>query len=142
VGLFTGLITLPLAPVRGVAWLGEQVLDQATQEGSDPEQIRQQLAELEEAEAAGEITAPERAEAEERLIAELMRAREGGGYPPGLAGARLWPMTGATAMTADAASATSPARSRRDAARADGYRADVRTAECWPHGAPPGRYWN
>jgi len=82
VGLFTGLITLPLAPVRGVAWLGEQVLDQANQEASDPEQIRQQLAELEEAEEAGEITAAERAEAEERLVADLMWARESGGYPP------------------------------------------------------------
>jgi hypothetical protein len=140
--LFTGLIMLPLAPVRGVAWLGEQVLDQATQEAADPEQIRQQLAELEEAEAAGEITAAERAEAEDRLVAELMRARDGGDYPPGLPEARLWPMTRATARTADAASATSPVRKWRNAARADGYRAGVWTAECWPHGAPPVRYWN
>jgi len=142
VGLFTGLIMLPLAPVRGVAWLGEQVLDQASQEAGDPDQIRQQLAELEEAEAAGEITATERAEAEERLIDELMWAREGGGYRPGLPEARLWPMTGATARTAGAARAMSPARNWRNAARADGHRADVWTAEWWPHGAPPGRYWN
>jgi len=125
VGLFTGLITLPLAPVRGVAWLGEQVLDQATQEASDPDQIRRQLTELEEAEAAGEITAAERAEAEERLVADLMRARESGGYPPGLAEAPLWPMTGATARTAGEAGARRQARARnwKDAARAVGRRA-------------------
>jgi len=132
VGLFTGLITLPLAPVRGVAWLGEQVLDQATQEASDPDQIRRQLTELEEAEAAGEITAAERAEAEERLVADLMRARESGGYPPGLAEAPLWPMTGATARTAGATARTAGeagarrqarARNWKDAARAVGRRA-------------------
>jgi Gas vesicle protein G len=142
VGLFTGLITLPLAPVRGVAWLGEQVLDQATQEASDPDQIRRQLAELEEAEATGEITAEERAEAEEQLVADLMWARESGGYPPGFPEARLWPMTGATAWTAGEASAVRQARNWRDAARADGRRAGVWTVECWPRGVPPGRYSN
>jgi hypothetical protein len=74
-GLFTGLITLPLAPVRGVAWIGEQVLDQATRDESDPEQVYQQLAELDEARAAGELSAEECAEAEERLVAQLMQAR-------------------------------------------------------------------
>jgi gas vesicle protein GvpG len=84
-GLFTGLITLPLAPVRGVAWIGEQVLDQATREVSDPAGISQRLADLEEELAAGEISGEEHAEAEERLVAELMRARGGtgpaGGWP-------------------------------------------------------------
>lgn len=88
-GLFTGLIMLPLAPVRGVAWLGERVLDQATREVSDPDQICQQLAELDEAAAAGEITARERAEAEERLVAELMWGRGSGGYPPELPETRI-----------------------------------------------------
>jgi gas vesicle protein GvpG len=81
-GLFTGLITLPLAPVRGVAWIGEQVREQATREVSDPAEISQRLADLEEALAAGEISEEEHAEAEEQLVAELMRAR-GGENPPG-----------------------------------------------------------
>ena len=88
-GLFTSLITLPLAPVRGVAWLGEQVLNQATREVSDPDQICQQLAELDEGAAAGEITAQERAGAEERLVAELMWARGSGRYHPGLPETRI-----------------------------------------------------
>jgi hypothetical protein len=76
VGIFTGLLTLPLAPVRGVAWIGEQVLDQATREARDPAEISQRLAELDEARAAGEISDEECAAAEDQLVAELMRARE------------------------------------------------------------------
>jgi hypothetical protein len=82
VGLFTGLILLPLAPVRGVAWLGEQVLEQATREAADPTEIGERLEQLDEAEAAGEITADERAEIEDQLVAELMKARPGGGWHP------------------------------------------------------------
>jgi hypothetical protein len=81
VGLFTGLITLPLAPVRGVAWIGERVLDQASLEAADPAEIYQQLADLDEAAAAGEITDGERAEAEDRLVAELMASRGGSELP-------------------------------------------------------------
>ncbi len=81
-GLFTGLILLPLAPVRGVAWLGEQVLEQATREAGDGSEIGDQLERLDEAEAAGEITADERAQAEDQLVAELMRVRAGGWHPP------------------------------------------------------------
>ena len=74
-GLLTGLILLPLAPVRGVAWLGEQVLDMATQEEYKPAETYQRLAELDEARQAGEISAEECAAAEEALVARLMRAR-------------------------------------------------------------------
>lgn len=76
-GLLTGLILLPLAPVRGVAWLAEQVLDQATQEEYDPYETYQQLAELDEARQAGAISAEECAAAEDALVAGLLRARSG-----------------------------------------------------------------
>lgn len=76
-GLFRGLLLLPLAPVRGVVWLSEQILEQASLEVNDPAVIYQQLAEVEEARAAGEITAGESAEAEEMLVARLMRMRGG-----------------------------------------------------------------
>jgi Gas vesicle protein G len=76
VGLLTGLITLPLAPVRGVVWIAEQVLDQATQQQqSDPAEVYQQLAELDAAREAGAIDAEECAAAEEALVASLMRER-------------------------------------------------------------------
>lgn len=74
-GLLTGLITLPLAPVRGVAWLASQVLDQATQQQYDPAEVYLQLAELDAAREAGDITADQCAAAEDALVARLMRAR-------------------------------------------------------------------
>ena len=39
-GLITGLLTLPLAPVRGVAWIGEQVALEAERELNDETRIR------------------------------------------------------------------------------------------------------
>lgn len=83
-GLFSGLLMLPLAPVRGVVWIAEQVYDQADREISDPSEILQQLAELDEARNSGEISAQECADAEKRLVAELMRLRGGYGGPPEL----------------------------------------------------------
>jgi len=79
--LFASLFTLPIAPVRGVVWLSEQVLDQATLEVNDPAAVYQRLAEIEEARAAGETSPQEAAEAEEQLVAQLMWARGGGGQP-------------------------------------------------------------
>lgn len=78
-GLFTGLITLPLAPVRGVVWLSEQLLDQANREAGDPAWIYQRLAEIDEARAAGEMSAEEADEAEEELVAQLIGT--GDGFP-------------------------------------------------------------
>jgi hypothetical protein len=54
-GLITGLLTLPLAPVRGVAWVAEQVADQAEQELYDEGRIMRELAAVELAHDAGEI---------------------------------------------------------------------------------------
>ncbi|MEU6277540.1 gas vesicle protein GvpG [Streptomyces populi] len=54
-GLLTQLATLPLAPVRGVAWVMDRVLEAAEAEYYDPEPIRRQLAELEKQLVAGEI---------------------------------------------------------------------------------------
>ncbi len=73
-GLFTGLLTLPFAPVRGVIWLGERLLDQAYRELNDPETIYQRLEEIEEARASGELSAQDSADAEAELVARLMRA--------------------------------------------------------------------
>ncbi|MFE2534517.1 gas vesicle protein GvpG [Streptomyces sp. NPDC059371] len=54
-GLFTQLVTLPLAPVRGVAWVMDRVLEAAEDEYYDPAPIRLQLADLERQLNAGEI---------------------------------------------------------------------------------------
>jgi ribosome assembly protein YihI (activator of Der GTPase) len=55
VGLITGLLTLPLAPVRGVAWVAEKVAEQAELELYDENRIMAELAELERAKDAGEV---------------------------------------------------------------------------------------
>ena len=54
-GLITGLLTLPLAPVRGTVWLAERILEQAESEFYDERAIRAQLLEIEAAREAGEI---------------------------------------------------------------------------------------
>jgi hypothetical protein len=55
-GLITGLLTLPLAPVRGVAWITEKVAEQAEAELYDEASITRELAELDAAREDGEIS--------------------------------------------------------------------------------------
>ncbi|MFF8609711.1 gas vesicle protein GvpG [Streptomyces sp. NPDC015346] len=45
-GLVTSILTLPMAPVRGTAWVLDQVLLAAEREYYDPERVRGQLAAL------------------------------------------------------------------------------------------------
>jgi hypothetical protein len=54
-GLIGGLLTLPLAPVRGLAWVFEQVVDEAEAQLHDPKRIRAELADAEAALERGEI---------------------------------------------------------------------------------------
>ena len=77
-GLFTGLVTLPLAPVRGVTWLAETLTEQAEAQLYDPGRIAAEMQEVADEVAAGEITDEEAAEREEDLIRRLNegRARE------------------------------------------------------------------
>jgi Gas vesicle protein G len=78
-GLFTGLATLPFAPVRGVIWLGERLLEQAENELYDPRKIYQQLEEIDQARASGQLSEQESADAEAELVARLMRGSGRGG---------------------------------------------------------------
>ena len=54
-GLIAGILTLPLAPVRGVAWVAEKVAEQAELELYDENRILRELGELESAHERGEI---------------------------------------------------------------------------------------
>lgn len=74
-GLVTGLLLLPLAPVRGVVWLAEQVLEQAEDQFYDPARIRAQLDRVEEARRSGELAEEECTEIENELLARLMDRR-------------------------------------------------------------------
>jgi hypothetical protein len=72
-GLISGLFTWPVAPARGMAWVAEQVLEEAEKQWSDPAAVERALLEVDEKLAAGEITADEAAELEEELVARLVR---------------------------------------------------------------------
>lgn len=76
-GLFTGLLTLPLAPVRATAWIAERVREQAEAEYFDPASIRRQLEEVDEARSAGVLSDEEADELEEQLMARLMNTGAG-----------------------------------------------------------------
>jgi Gas vesicle protein G len=75
VGLFTALVTLPLAPVRGTVWVAERIKEQAELELADEPAIRRRLAELQMRYDTGEIDEAEYAAAEDDLLARLARAR-------------------------------------------------------------------
>jgi hypothetical protein len=79
VGLITGLLTLPLAPVRGTVWLAERIQEQAEQELHDEGAIRAELMALEAAREAGEIDEEEATRAEDALLERLIAARALGG---------------------------------------------------------------
>ncbi|MFF4535045.1 gas vesicle protein GvpG [Streptomyces aureus] len=74
-GLFTQLVTLPLAPVRGVAWVMDRVLEAAEDEYYDPAPIRLQLADLERQLNAGEIDEETFDRVEDQLLDRLDEIR-------------------------------------------------------------------
>jgi hypothetical protein len=74
-GLISGLLTLPLAPMRGTIWLAERIQEQAEEELYDESAIRAGLLELEEARQTGTLDEEELAAAEDALIERLMFIR-------------------------------------------------------------------
>ena len=74
-GLIIGLLTLPLAPVRGTVWIAERILEQAEAELYDEDEIRAQLMDIEAAREAGEISEDDAAEAEDILLERLIAIR-------------------------------------------------------------------
>jgi gas vesicle protein GvpG len=71
-GILTGLLTLPLAPVRGTVWIAERLLDEAERQRRDPRAIEAQLLEAEEAYERGELTVEELDEIEDELLGRLL----------------------------------------------------------------------
>jgi hypothetical protein len=71
VGLLTGLLLLPLAPIRATIWLAERLLDEAERELADPALVEQWLVEAEEAHERGEISQEELDAIEVELLSRL-----------------------------------------------------------------------
>ncbi|MBC2638149.1 MULTISPECIES: gas vesicle protein GvpG [unclassified Rhodococcus (in: high G+C Gram-positive bacteria)] len=67
-GLLSFIATLPLAPVRGVISLAELIQQQVEEELHNPASARRALEELEDARAAGEITAEEEEQAQQAIL--------------------------------------------------------------------------
>ena len=74
-GFFTGLLTLPLAPVRGVAWVAEQVTEEAERQLYDEDRIRAELLQLELDAEDGAIDEEEQREREDELFDRLAVAQ-------------------------------------------------------------------
>jgi chorismate mutase len=75
VGLITGILGLPLAPVRGTIWVAEQIRQQAEDELYDPARIREQLEAVDRARTEGDLTDDEATRLEDELVERLMVAR-------------------------------------------------------------------
>ena len=75
-GLITGLLTLPLAPVRGTAWIAEKLLEEAEAQGSDATSVHTELLRLQELHEAGDIDADELVAAEDALFERLLAAQQ------------------------------------------------------------------
>ena len=74
-GLISNLLLLPLAPVRGVVWVAEQIEDEAERQWYDPATINAALDDLDARREAGLIPDEDADRLEEELVRRLM---EGG----------------------------------------------------------------
>ena len=70
-GLVSGLLLLPLAPVRGTVWIAEQIAEQAARELDDDASIRRRLAEAERDLELGVLSAEEYEALEDDLLERL-----------------------------------------------------------------------
>lgn len=75
-GLITGLLSLPVAPLRGVVAAAEQVRRHAEEELYDPVRIRAQLEDVERRRQDGSLTDDEADAWEEELVERLLVARD------------------------------------------------------------------
>ena len=70
-GLLSGLLLLPLAPLRGTIWIAEQLAAYAEGELDDERAVRRLLVDAEAALEAGELTEDEFDRIEDELLSRL-----------------------------------------------------------------------
>ena len=71
-GVVTGLVTWPLAPVRGAVWVAEQVQAEAERQWYDPARIQRELDEVAARRAAGDLSDQDADLLEEELVQRLI----------------------------------------------------------------------
>jgi Gas vesicle protein G len=77
-GLISAILTAPLAPVRGVTWIAEQIHDQAMRELYDPESIQRMLDQVQLDRELGVIDDEEADRREDELLERLIEVTRGG----------------------------------------------------------------
>lgn len=77
-GFLTGLILLPLAPLRGTIWVAEKLTEVAERELDDDATVRRLLVEAEIAFESGELTEQGYELVEDELLERLELARQKG----------------------------------------------------------------
>jgi hypothetical protein len=75
VGLFKEIALLPLAPVRGTAWVAEQIAEEADRQLYDEDNIKRELIQLEIDTEDGRVGPKEREAKEDELLERLAVAR-------------------------------------------------------------------
>ncbi|HEY0390279.1 MAG TPA: gas vesicle protein GvpG [Solirubrobacterales bacterium] len=74
-GLFREIVLLPLAPVRGTAWVAEQIAEEADRQLYDEDNIKRELVQLEIDAEEGRVAPKERAAKEDELLERLAVTR-------------------------------------------------------------------
>jgi hypothetical protein len=74
-GLFKELALLPLAPVRGTAWVAEQLANEAERQLYDEGEIKREMLQLEIDSDEGRLGEKERAAKEDELLERLAISR-------------------------------------------------------------------
>ena len=77
-GLITGLLTLPVAPVRGVLWVADKITDEVNRQYYGEGAIVKQLRQVDEARKSGQLDEEEAARREQELIDRRIAAASGG----------------------------------------------------------------
>ncbi|WP_433597536.1 gas vesicle protein GvpG [Nocardia sp. CA-135953] len=76
-GLLSAIVSLPLAPVRGVIWLGELIQDQVEQQVQSPASVRRELEEIDAAAADDRLSEEERKQAQKAVLDRRVPLRGG-----------------------------------------------------------------
>ena len=75
-GLITGILFWPLAPVKGAAWIAEQIKQEAERQWNDPAAIQDALDDVQARRDAGLIDDAEADQLEEELIERLLASEQ------------------------------------------------------------------
>ena len=73
-GLISGLVLLPVAPVRGVLWVAEKITEEVDRQYYGEGAIVKELRKVDQARRSGELDAEEAAKREEELIQRRLSA--------------------------------------------------------------------